>query len=115
VSAFLQRLRQQHRIAAKHAQSLEQLLYDRLDERLHDLSARRDAKQQQRQRAFRERRLEAEQQKLEEQEREAARKAQAAEARRLRALQKEQQQNPSADGSSTHLDAASSATASVTA
>ncbi|SPO20462.1 uncharacterized protein UTRI_00862_B [Ustilago trichophora] len=113
VYAFLNRLRQQHRLAARQAQALEQLLYDRLDERLHDLTTRRSQRQAQRVLTHREQRIKAEQLKLEEEEREAARKAQAAEARRLRALQKEEQekQQASAENASSHLETASPVTA----
>lgn len=108
---FLHRLRQQHRLAAVLAQGLEQLLYDRLDERLQDMAKRRKHKQLQRAHNHRERRLKAEQQRIEDEEREAARKAQAAEARRLRDLQKEEQQSlqASVDNASPQLGAASTA------
>ncbi|KAJ1029955.1 hypothetical protein NDA16_000868 [Ustilago loliicola] len=111
VYTFLHRLRQQHRLAARQAQGLEQLLYDRLDDRMHDLATRRNHKKMQRVYNHRERRLKAEQQRIEDEEREAARKTQAAEARRLRALQKEEQQSlqASADNASPQLGAASTA------
>ncbi|TKY91002.1 hypothetical protein EX895_001001 [Sporisorium graminicola] len=113
VFAFLHRLRQQHRLASKQAQALEQLLYDRLDERRQQLATRRTNRQMQRALGHREERLRAEKQRLEEEEREAARKAQAAEARRLRALQKEQQeaQQASADDTSSHIHVASTVAA----
>ncbi|SNX84170.1 uncharacterized protein MEPE_02878 [Melanopsichium pennsylvanicum] len=113
VYAFLHRLRQQHRLASKQAASLEQLLYDRLDERMRDLATRRTQKQMQRAISHREARLKFEQQKLEEAEEEAARKAQAAEARRTRALQKEEQEKQQAttDHASSHLEPASTVTA----
>ena len=113
VYAFLHRLRQQHRLAARQAQALEQLLYERLDDRKQDLAQRRNHKKAQRVQMHREARLKAQQQQIEEAEREAARKAQAAEARRLRALQKEEQQTQqaSANHATSHLDPASTVTA----
>ncbi|KAJ1587220.1 hypothetical protein NDA12_003529 [Ustilago hordei] len=110
IYAFLNRLRQQHRLAARQAQGLEQLLYDRLDERMQDLAARRNRKKMQRVNNHREQRIVAEQQRIEEEELEAARKAEAAEARRLRALQKDEQQSlqTSADNASPPLEAAAS-------
>lgn len=105
IFAFLDRLRRQHKLASKQAQALEQLLYDRLDERMHDLITRRTQRQYQRVLNHREQRILAEKQRIEEEEREAARKAQAIEAKRLRALQKEQQeaQEASIDQSSSHV------------
>ena len=113
VLAFLHRLRKQHRLASKQAQALEQLLYDRLDERIHDLATRRNSRQMQRVLNHRQERLKAEKQRLEDEEREATRKAQAAESRRLRALQKEQQeaQQASADNASSHIQIASTVSA----
>lgn len=113
IFAFLNRLRQQHRLASKQAQALEQLLYDRLDERRQELATRRTSRQMQRALRHREARLQSEKQKLEEEEREAARKAQAAEARRLRALQKEQQEahQASADNASSYIQVASTVSA----
>lgn len=113
VFAFLNRLRQQHRLAHKQAQALEQVLYDKLDERLRGLAMGRNARQWQRARAHREERLRAEKQRLEDEEREAERKAQAAEGRRLRALQKEQQeaQQASNDNARSHIEIASTASA----
>lgn len=111
---FLHRLRQQHKLAARQAQALDQLLYDRLDDRLRDLKLRRTNRQMQRALSHREARLKAEQQKLEEEEREVQRKKQVAEVKRLRALQKEEQQSQQAsvdNASSQHLEAASTATA----
>ncbi|CBQ68191.1 conserved hypothetical protein [Sporisorium reilianum SRZ2] len=110
VLIFLHRLRQQHRLASKQAQALEQLLYDRLDERMQGLSARRTSRQMQRALNHREARLRAEKLKLEEAEREVAWKAQAAEAKRLRALEKEQHeaQQASVDsGTNSHIQVAS--------
>lgn len=111
IFAFLHRLRLQHRLATKQSQALEQLLYDRLDERLRNLATRRNTRQKQRALAHREERLRAEKQRLEDQEREAARKVQAAEARRLRALQKDQQaaQQASDDNPRSHIEVASAA------
>ncbi|GAC99540.1 hypothetical protein PHSY_007142 [Pseudozyma hubeiensis SY62] len=113
IFAFLNRLRQQHRLAHKQAQALEQVLYDKLDERLRGLATARNARQWQRARAHREERLRAEKQRLEDEEREMERKAQAAEARRLRALQKEQQeaQQASTDHARSHIEIASTASA----
>ncbi len=96
VFAFLQRLRQQHRMAAEQAQALEQLLYDRLDERMDDLTARRTHRQMQKIIRHREERIRVEKERVEEEEREAARKKQALEAKRLRALQKEEQERQQA-------------------
>lgn len=110
IFALLHRLRQQHRLASKQAQALEQLLYDRLDERRQELATRRLSRQMQRALSHREERMRAEKQRIEEEEREAARKAQAAEARRLRALQKEQQEAQEASGDS-HIQVASTVSA----
>lgn len=106
VFAFLSLLRRQHLLAAKQAQALEQLLYDRLDERVRDLSLRRTRRQMERALGHREERLRVQQQKLEEEEMELQRKKQAAEARRIRALQKEEQSN-----AENHLEATSTVTA----
>uniref|UniRef100_V5GL66 Uncharacterized protein n=1 Tax=Kalmanozyma brasiliensis (strain GHG001) TaxID=1365824 RepID=V5GL66_KALBG len=111
VHAFLKLLRQQHRLASKQAQELEWLLYDRLDERLHDLATNRTRRKIQRVLNHREQKVRAERDRFEEQEREIARKKQAIEARRLRELQKQQQeaQEASVDQSSSHMASTASA------
>ncbi|PWY97320.1 hypothetical protein BCV70DRAFT_202975 [Testicularia cyperi] len=91
VHAFLHRLRSQYRLATRQAQALEQMLYDRLDDRVTHLAQRRNVRYKNKIQAEREAMLQAEKDKLEQAEREATRKAQAAEARRLRALEKDQQ------------------------